>query len=678
MDNGTTPRGINRRRFLKRMSAAVIGTGVGLSGLSNGSGSVIFEDIAIEMSDGVSLRGNVHFPSQDGETIADGSFPVILTVTPYTPVLSGRNTPREFQDENPFVQEGYIRAVVDVRGTGESEGEWRFFGSREQQDYGELIHWASELPQSTGGVGMTGDSYMGINQFYAARAAGPDSPLEAINPGIAGVELYRNAFFPGGLWNKALYSLLPGIFTSLHASGPFFTTPYNDLGDTVEMVQARVAGDYSQLYAPTIGAQLGSDEAYREDWWRIRSWQDTFAKIAGYETPVMAHLGWYDVYARGSPYIYTQLQNVWADRPQYAPMRPHQPVNSRFQIVIGPYTHTTPSERSTLALDWFDRFLKGEQNGIDDTKTPLHIFQLHGGRWIDTDTWPLPDTTVRTYHFHAGRTETAPSSTNDGWLRPTQPVGTTASDVLNWRPNSNPCTQSTDQHTLGLALSQCRDQHDSRTYGPAALMYTTPPFEEGAHLAGPITTSIFASSTTENTTWVVKLDNVGPDGSSRLLSNGALKGSLRAIDRERSWYVRTNNKEDPPLTSTPDAPLVLNGADPPPESKEKKLLRPYHIFSREREQPVVPGEIVRYDIEMTGVFAWVAPGHRLRLTIQTTAPWAQPVAADVPDLVGGSYQIQHNQRYASHVNLPFVDSPFKLSDRNWGSCSHDCGTPPNG
>lgn len=73
------------------------------------------------------------------------------------------------------------------------------------------------------------------------------------------------------------------------------------------------------------------------------------------------------------------------------------------------------------------------------------------------------------------------------------------------------------------------------------------------------------------------------------------------------------------------------------------------------------------------MFARVRRGHRLRLTIQTTAPWATPAAKDVDDLVGGLYQVQRNGLYPSRVNIPFVEGPLDVSSTDWGKCHFACG-----
>lgn len=634
---------VNRREFLKGSSAAVVGAG-GLAAAGEVSGAVARENVEIEMSDGVTLRADLWYPTNEEGNLASGPFPVILTTTPYSKdTITGLSSPGE-----EFVPEGYIRAWVDIRGTGASEGEYRYLDSRAQQDLGEIVHWAGDLPLSNGKVGMFGSSYMGLTQYFAARAAGPDSPLEALFPRVTGTDYYR-FFFKDGLLNSGGFGFRGG-HTALQTSGYPAAIPERSLDELDDEVYDRLVAQWNLLVDNTIDIQLGSGKAYREEFWEMRQYENAFPTIVEYDIPVFAYVSWFDIFPRGNPYIYPQFQNLWNNRSMYAPMRSKQPVTGRYQTVIGPWTHGIPgNEYLHVAHQWFDRFLKGKRNGIDRTKTPLHLYQVNGGRWIDAARWPLSDTTVQTYYLGAGRTGSSPHSTNDGILRTSPPEAADASDTLIWRPTSNPCTPATAGHQYGTGRDAPEQSctQDNRGFEMTGLTYTTPPLEKGKHLAGEIAATLNASATTSNTSWVVTLSDVSPDGSSRMISNGALLGSLRGLDEDKSWYV------------------------------DGELTRPYHPCTRASEETVTPGAVTRYDIELTGAFTLIPSGHRIRLAIRTTAgDWAEPLAKDISNLAGGVYQVQRNRKHASHVNIPFVSGPLSESDRDWGPCSIECGSRP--
>ena len=80
-----------------------------------------------------------------------GQFPALFAASPYQyemddvpayPLFLWRETgPVEW-----YVSQGYAYVHADVRGAGQSEGEFEFMGLNEQQDYLELIAWIVKQP----------------------------------------------------------------------------------------------------------------------------------------------------------------------------------------------------------------------------------------------------------------------------------------------------------------------------------------------------------------------------------------------------------------------------------------------------------------------------------------------------------------------------------------------------
>ncbi|HEV2898604.1 MAG TPA: CocE/NonD family hydrolase C-terminal non-catalytic domain-containing protein [Pseudaminobacter sp.] len=66
-------------------------------------------------------------------------------------------------------------------------------------------------------------------------------------------------------------------------------------------------------------------------------------------------------------------------------------------------------------------------------------------------------------------------------------------------------------------------------------MFSTPPFAEGATIAGPISATIFASSSNTNLELIAALYDMAPDGFEQPISMGAVLGSQSRLDTERSW-----------------------------------------------------------------------------------------------------------------------------------------------
>ena len=187
-------------------------------------------DVPIRMSDGTILKSNVYRPADAAGRPVATKTPTIVNLTPYTKlvstiaaetlqhpilapiteqiinminltgtpiegfgdILNGQNGGafRTFTVDKSLVQAGYSFVVVDVRGTGFSQGKWDVFQRREQQDTIEVIDWASKQRFSNGKVGMTGMSYSAINQIYAANKN--PAPLKAIFPLVPGGDLTRD------------------------------------------------------------------------------------------------------------------------------------------------------------------------------------------------------------------------------------------------------------------------------------------------------------------------------------------------------------------------------------------------------------------------------------------------------------------------------------------------------
>jgi uncharacterized protein len=185
----------------------------------------IERDLAVPMRDGVRLFANLFRPA------AGGSYPVIMSVTPYGKDklpdrlavffmrLSGvkfgklncsRLTGFESPDPVYWVQQGYAVLQADVRGMHKSEGQAGVLRRQDAEDYYDLIEWAASQPWCTGRVGLMGVSYLCMSQWYVAALKPPH--LRAIVPWEGVTDLYRELAFHGGipetqlvpLWDKRL------------------------------------------------------------------------------------------------------------------------------------------------------------------------------------------------------------------------------------------------------------------------------------------------------------------------------------------------------------------------------------------------------------------------------------------------------------------------------------------
>src|SRR4051812_31957311 len=166
-------------------------------------GVTIERDVKIRMADGTHLDAEIHRPT------APGRFPVVLGISPYPhhtqsstvrPVgFTGIRANQESGDPTYFVRRGYVHAVVNVRGTGNSEGLFQFTGPVDIQDAAAVIEWLAEQPWSSGNVGMFGVSYF-AKLAKAVGALGP-APLKAIFAPYSANDWYRGIWYHGGILN---------------------------------------------------------------------------------------------------------------------------------------------------------------------------------------------------------------------------------------------------------------------------------------------------------------------------------------------------------------------------------------------------------------------------------------------------------------------------------------------
>jgi putative CocE/NonD family hydrolase len=173
---------------------------------------VIERDLVVPTRDGVRLFANLFKPE------AGGSYPVIMSVTPYgkdklpdrlatffmrlSGVKFGKlncSRPTGFESPDPvyWVQQGYAVLQADVRGMHKSEGQGGVLRVQDAEDYYDLIEWAASQPWCTGRVGIMGVSYLAMSQWHVATLKPPH--LRAIVPWEGVTDLYRELAFHGGI-----------------------------------------------------------------------------------------------------------------------------------------------------------------------------------------------------------------------------------------------------------------------------------------------------------------------------------------------------------------------------------------------------------------------------------------------------------------------------------------------
>jgi predicted acyl esterase len=416
----------------------------------------------------------------------------------------------------------------------------------------------------------------------------------------------------------------------------------------------------------TANILSGGDNAYESSYWQARNPQNVIRRVVANHIPAYLVGGEFDIFQRGEPINYAELQNAWAGRSATAPMTPGQRTTGRYQLIVGPWEHLNGASVAVdpLELEWFDTWLKHERTGMAQTPTPLHYYDLGSGQFDETSTYPFTGATPTRLYFGPGRSLSGspPSSTGQGgslppagglvgkltgFGRPATPAGglvgklpvsappaIPTSDTIAWSSAGSPCGRPIDQWSMGGIsvpagsaglLAPCVNDDQLSQAGPWAISYTSAPFSRPETVAGPITATVYASSTRPETQLVAELEDVTPSGASYPLTEGALLGSLRAVDRSRSW--------------TSHGITVL----------------PYHPYTRASSQPVTPGAVTEYQIEIFPALATIARGNRLRLTLATVdTPHLTPLPKQLSQLAGGIYTIDRSAAHPSALAVELL------------------------
>jgi len=546
-------------------------------------GTAFSPDLEIPMSDGPILRGDLTRPAvmlPDGSIRAvDKRLPVVVTITAYNKSALA-STGLGGSTGDYLVKRGYAQLTVDARGTGSSNGQWNAFDTRENTDAGEIMEWAASQEWSNGRTAMTGPSYMGISQLWAA-AARPKG-LKAIFPQVPGADVYRDVVASGGAIDVGFIPLWLGLVT---ATG--LIPPQTNGSTALSIYLDHIMGAFGFTAQVIPAALLAQEPAYDGEFYEQRSVINVIDQV---EVPAFFVSGEYDLFQRGTPLLFEALQRNGVPT----------------KLITGPWDHLEGSSAADigdagygtleeLQLRWFDHYVKGKRDKrLHKDIADLTYYEQGSGRWTRSKRWIDRDLRARSYHLSGSST----TALVNGSLTTGTPEAGTA-DVLPV-PVSGACTRSANQWTAGIlnaGASQfpfpnpCFD--DSRINDLTGVVFETEPMERATAFRGPINARLYTSVAGAGDGMLsVSVEDVAPDGTVSRLTGGWQVLSLAETDRRRS--------------------RKLDG----------KIIQPWHPFTEESQAPLEGIEPV--DVEVFPTAAKIRKGHRLRVAVQ---------AFDVPHLL---------------------------------------------
>jgi len=381
---------------------------------------VVCKDVRVPMRDGVMLAADLYFPAQDGAPLP-GPFPVIMERTPY-------DKEGKYAEGRYFARRGYVALMQDVRGRFRSDGIWYPF-AKEAPDGYDTVEWAAAQRWCDGNIGTIGGSYCGSDQSALATLNPPH--LRAMVVAVGTSNYHTSSMRQNGAQELRflIYAFRMATTSREALADPALRVALERDYARVEEWVANAPykkGSSALRFLPSYEQwvlDIQSEGDYGPYWqqrgYAIEHYYDQHADV-----PTIYVGGWYDSYARGTTDNYVALSRLKSS-PQH--------------LIMGPWTHggwgvsyagdvdfgpdSVMDDYNGYRLRWFDRWLKGIDNGVD-REPPVRIFVMGGGSgrrdtkgrvmhlgaWRTEPDWPLPNTRYTPYYLHA-----------DGGLSPSLP-----------------------------------------------------------------------------------------------------------------------------------------------------------------------------------------------------------------------------------------------------------------
>jgi putative CocE/NonD family hydrolase len=470
--------------------------------------------VRIPMRDGVHLNATVYRPANQSSPL-----PVIFTLTPY---LADSYLNRATY----FAKNGYVFALVDVRGRGNSEGKFDPF-AQEDRDGFDAVEWLAKQPWSNGKVTMWGGSYAGFDQWATLKEHPPHLktivPAASAHPGID-FPFANNIFYP--------YDMQWLTFTS-------GTAPNNNtFGDSAFWVDRFRALYLQHRPFSELDKIVGNPSAVFQEWLKhpapdayLDGMVPTQAQFHAIDVPILTITGHYDGDQLGAMAFYR-------DAMRYG----NADASARHYLIIGPWDHPgtrTPKkevggltfgEASVLDLnklhkEWYDWTLK------DGAKPELLkkrvVYYVTGAdEWKYADSLEAIGAKMQTLYlasdgnagdvFHSGSLIAA--------------GGGGATDHYVYDPVD---VRPAEIETEDVANSLTDQRYALNLYG-AGVVYHSEPFAEATELTGNVRFTASIAIDVPDTDFGVSLYEIKSDGSSVLLTGDSMRARYRESMRKET------------------------------------------------------------------------------------------------------------------------------------------------
>ena len=561
--------------------------------------------IHIAMPDGTPIALDIVLPEGGGQS-EGARFPAVLTMTRYWRSVEGA-PPNQVQEF--WVSHGYAVVWGDVRGTGASSGVWPHHRSRaETRDFGDVIDWIVEQPWSDGKVAGWGSSYTANTVDWMVERARPS--LRAAMSRFPDYDPYVNLYFPGGIQNAYMgrnwgLRVKEMDLNVKRGNPPVGIKPVDDdlTGSLLEDVVA-ARRDVPSVWEGLQQVTFKDDKppswsGWSMDDWGIHAWSEAVQQSG---TPIISWAGWLDA---------GTAEGV---------LRRFMTVSNPQRVMVGPWSHggghhvspfladdapTDPPQLTQYSEDlcFLEQRVKERDVGMGERL--LVYYTMGEERWKTTTEWPLPGTVQQDWYL--GPDNSFSATPADG--------GEDAADAYEVNFDHTTGTQNrwATNNGAGDVFYTDRVQQDA-----LLLVYESEPLEDDLEVTGYPVADLYVSSTHDDGAFFVYLEDVGPDGRVRYIT----EGQLRALHRKVS-------DEAPPY--------VIHG--------------PYHSFLRKDGMPLVPGEVARLAFELMPTSVVFQAGHRIRIAI---AGADKDTFRRIPEEGSATIRVHRSTNYPSRIILPVI------------------------
>jgi len=466
------------------------------------------------------LGARIHLPS-------NVPAPTVLIITPYS-------TDRYHGRAQWFAEHGFAVVVCDVRGRGDSEGQFDPSGAGVGADGAAAIAWIRRQPWSDRRVVTQGGSFLGFAQ-WAMMKERPEgliatAPAAAWKPGYDSPRLF-GVF---RMWELHWHALLSG------------RAMQNNLCDDLDFWRAAFLDAYRAGRGPAdLAAELGdpaireTTEAYLarpcmdEGWDALDLSAEDYTRL---DLPILSITGYYDGNQWGTLYRY--FEHMKHGSPEGI---------ARHHLLLGAWDHAAATGRekrdiagyrigdagaiahNPLLLQWYRWALgEGPKPLFLDKRVGYYVTGEEAWRWADC----YEEISDRDLILYLGSDDDAGDLFASGRLTADPPVQAGSDGFLcdpdDRRPGEAECPEADDD-----LVSPRR----SRLWGDG-VVYHSAPLDEPVTVAGIARLSLWIECDAPDADLQFLLIEVAPDGELLLLSETILRLRWRdSLYTQRLWPV---------------------------------------------------------------------------------------------------------------------------------------------